>query len=441
MAEESDKKPSFRGIEFDVESFQADKENELTSYEYIGKDGQQAIALGSGTYFKVTVAVMGQGWREKLEALQTALKEDKPGEFVCPPDSYMVRIKGWRVEQSADRQKYARVYFEAVETWLANVVFELDNALVKIGEKAKELLTRLKNALEKIEKDFKEFVEDIKENLKEFQQYLEVTFADFIDAYHLGKDIVAIVKKWMEDGQKFIDDVEKTVNEVQAKAEKAVSDYQDFVRKVRHFSIPGLLSGDKIVPSAVDKSLSGVQWTSGSRAGSTEAAPSVPTRTPGETPAAAPEAGSAVTPRGKAATYLLTRQTAYLAADLQEKLVRQLENPELTPWEVEAMVGHVRGRLQTCMDYARASLPPETAYAVCDDLREAAECVQSLGREALRARPALLMRRADREGNFRLLAHALYGDHSRAVELARLNPQITNPGFIARGQELLTYAR
>lgn len=270
MAEESDKKPSFRGIEFDVESFQADKENELTSYEYIGKDGQQAIALGSGTYFKVTVAVMGQGWREKLEALQTALKEDKPGEFVCPPDSYMVRIKGWRVEQSADRQKYARVYFEAVETWLANVVFELDNALVKIGEKAKELLTRLKNALEKIEKDFKEFVEDIKKNFKEFQQYLEVTFADFIDAYHLGKDIVAIVKKWMEDGQKFIDDVEKTVNEVQAKAEKAVSDYQDFVRKVRHFSIPGLLSGDKIVPSAVDKSLSGVQWTSGSRAGSTE---------------------------------------------------------------------------------------------------------------------------------------------------------------------------
>ena len=165
------------------------------------------------------------------------------------------------------------------------------------------------------------------------------------------------------------------------------------------------------------------------------------TETPKETPAAAPGAGSAVTARGKAATYLLTRQTAYLAEALQETLVRQVEGPELTPQEVESMVGHVRGRLQTCMDYARASLAPAPAYAVCDDLREAAECVQSLAREALRARPALLLRRAEREGNFRLLAHALYGDHSRAVELARLNPQINNPNFIPRGQELLTYVR
>lgn len=441
MAEESDKKTSFRGIEFDVESFQANKENEQAAYDYIGKDGREVVTLGSGTYFKVTAAVMGPDWQEKLEALEKALKEDKPGEFIHPPDSYMVRIKGWRVEQSADRQKYARLYFEAVETWLTNVVFELENALVKVGEKVKQLLTKLKDALNKIEKEFKGFVEDIKQNLKDFQQYLEVTFADFIDAYHLGKDIVATVKKWMEDGQKFIDDVEKTIDDVQATAEKAVSDYQDFVRKVRNFSIPGLFSGDKIVPSTVDKALAGLKWTSGSQAGSTEAAPSVSTQTPRETPAAAPEAGSAATPRGQAATYLLTRQTAYLAADLQEKLVRQLDKPELTPQEVESMVGHVRGRLQTCMDYARASLAPETAYAVCNDLREAAECVQSLGREALRARPALLMRRADREGNFRLLAHALYGDHSRAVELARLNPQINNPNFIPRGQEVLTYVR
>lgn len=442
MAEESDKKPSFRGIEFDVEAIDVHKENEQASYEYIGKDGQQVVTLGNGTYFRVTAAVMGPDWQEKLEALKKALDEDTPGEFAYPPmDNFMVRIKGWRVEQSADRQKYARLYFEAVETWLANVVFELNNALVKVEKKVKELLRKLKDALKNIEKDFKEFLENVKNDLKDFQQYLEVTFADFIDAYHLGKDIVTTVKKWIEDGQKFVDDVEKTIENVQFRAEKAVSDYQDFVQKVRDFSIPGLLTGDKTTPSTVDKDASGSKWTSGSQAGSTEAAPSVPAETPRDTPAARPEAGSAVSVRGAAATYLLTRQTAYLAEDLQEKLVRQLEKLELTPQEVESMVGHVRKRLQTCMDYARAALSPASAYAVCEDLREAAECIQSLGQEALRARPALLKRRTDREGNYRMLAHTLYGDHTRAAELARLNPQINNPNFIARGQELLTYAR
>ena len=40
-----------------------------------------------------------------------------------------------------------------------------------------------------------------------------------------------------------------------------------------------------------------------------------------------------------------------------------------------------------------------------------------------------------------MLAFKLYGDHTRARELVRINPQVRNPNFIAKGQELLVYAK
>jgi prophage DNA circulation protein len=42
--------------------------------------------------------------------------------------------------------------------------------------------------------------------------------------------------------------------------------------------------------------------------------------------------------------------------------------------------------------------------------------------------------------NLHLLAHRLYGDYTRAEELARLNPGIRNPNFLARGQIVRRYA-
>ncbi|MDE5879094.1 MAG: hypothetical protein K2G99_03585, partial [Desulfovibrio sp.] len=93
------------------------------------------------------------------------------------------------------------------------------------------------------------------------------------------------------------------------------------------------------------------------------------------------------------------------------------------------------------LDAVAAAWPSGRTHAICEGLREAALAVQQMGEAALNARPPLVTHVAATPCNFHLLAHRLYGDYTRAAELARINPQVRNPNFVARGQELLVYAR
>ena len=62
-------------------------------------------------------------------------------------------------------------------------------------------------------------------------------------------------------------------------------------------------------------------------------------------------------------------------------------------------------------------------------------------RAIIEARPPLIDRPAPLRGNYRLIAHTLYGDHARAPELARLNPRKANPNTIQAGEVLHAYAK
>lgn len=68
------------------------------------------------------------------------------------------------------------------------------------------------------------------------------------------------------------------------------------------------------------------------------------------------------------------------------------------------------------------------------------DAVQTLGAKVLETRPPLVEHVVETECNAHLLAHKLYGDFTRAAEIVRLNPQIRNPNFIAKGQLLNVYA-
>ena len=82
----------------------------------------------------------------------------------------------------------------------------------------------------------------------------------------------------------------------------------------------------------------------------------------------------------------------------------------------------------------------KAAYAACEALRAVADAVQTLGAKVLETRPPLVEHVTETEGNAHLLAHKLYGDFTRAAEIVRLNPQVRNPNFIAKGQVLHVYA-
>lgn len=138
-----------------------------------------------------------------------------------------------------------------------------------------------------------------------------------------------------------------------------------------------------------------------------------------------------------AATVTQTVQLAEAAGGL---LADELDEPVMVPQEIEAVVGNVRERVQNSIDWIRAVSDEKTAYESSEALRTIADAVQTLGAKVLEARPPLVEHVAETECNAHLLAHKLYGDFTRAAEIVRLNPQIRNPNFIAKGQALHVYA-
>ncbi|MCK9139458.1 phage morphogenesis protein, partial [Haemophilus influenzae] len=53
----------------------------------------------------------------------------------------------------------------------------------------------------------------------------------------------------------------------------------------------------------------------------------------------------------------------------------------------------------------------------------------------------LIIRTVEFDSTIQQVAHAFYGDYTRAGELLRLNPHIRYPNFIARGEVLNGYAK
>lgn len=66
-------------------------------------------------------------------------------------------------------------------------------------------------------------------------------------------------------------------------------------------------------------------------------------------------------------------------------------------------------------------------------MKDQALALQDAAKAVIEARPPLVQRTLSAPGNLRLQAHLLYGDHSRATELARLNPGLRVPNNLKQG--------
>lgn len=115
--------------------------------------------------------------------------------------------------------------------------------------------------------------------------------------------------------------------------------------------------------------------------------------------------------------------------------------PTLSAIEIEALVNEARANIQLVVDLYRASFGIEQSRQVTEPLKDTALALQEAARAVIEARPPLVKRSMNAPGNYRLIAHKLYGDQSRAIELFRLNPQVKMPNFIDQGDVLNAYAR
>lgn len=81
------------------------------------------------------------------------------------------------------------------------------------------------------------------------------------------------------------------------------------------------------------------------------------------------------------------------------------------------------------------------AYKVAEQLRTQTHKLTQLALAAINRKPPLIIRSVDFDGSIWQIAHAFYGDYTRADELLRLNPHICYPNFIQRGEALNGYAK
>jgi prophage DNA circulation protein len=121
-------------------------------------------------------------------------------------------------------------------------------------------------------------------------------------------------------------------------------------------------------------------------------------------------------------------------------LAGELDKPLLDRREIEAMVNTTRAAIQVAINDARSALDAQGRGEASAALGTLAYNVQEAARAVITQRPPLVRRLSPMAGPLRLVAHQMYGDGERALELARLN-RLGREVLVADRQELIAYAR
>lgn len=130
-----------------------------------------------------------------------------------------------------------------------------------------------------------------------------------------------------------------------------------------------------------------------------------------------------------------------VALTQSEGLARVVEadeaTPVLTPAELESILAEARETMVAAIAAARVA---GLSFETIDALKTVAGVQLEAVSVVLAVKPPLVRRAVEEATTLRLIAHRWYGDHSRAEELRRLNPQLRAPNFIQRGEVLNAFA-
>lgn len=434
---------SFRGVTFEVESVQDDGEKSIVVHEYPYRAGAEIEDLGrKARRIRITALFWGEDYLSGVSALVKAFEETGKGELIHPVfGSVQVAITRWGIPHKADDPDYVALDFEAVEASLDNPFFDYQSPRAGAEQAQTALESGVLDSLSSVAATVRDRLAVVQEYAQAARARVENVLSAVLDVYDAGRSVVRSALSYINYPAAFIADLQA----VQSKSTSDSSLSGSFSAWTRlSDSFPRLgRTGNTIKTEQIVSGVSSrVRGTvSGEVLGRAEAVMSIPRPVPPaiepQLIAPAPDAGTVEDVPVMAAT---VTQTALLAEAAGGLLADELDDPMMTPQEIEAVVGNIRERVQDSIDWVRAVADTETAYAASESLRTIADAVQTLGAKVLESRPPLVEHVVKTECNAHLLAHKLYGDFTRAAEIVRLNPQIRNPNFIAKGQLLNVYA-
>jgi prophage DNA circulation protein len=141
-----------------------------------------------------------------------------------------------------------------------------------------------------------------------------------------------------------------------------------------------------------------------------------------------------------AACHLQLECATTMAAAARRVLASEAAQAQLTPAEIEETANAARASLEAAIVAWRSRYPVEVARPVIEGMRDTARLVQTSAQRLILRRPPLINHLTTAPVNMRLLAHRLYGDHTRATELMRLNNYGRTP-VLEAGETLKVYAQ
>lgn len=434
---------SFRGVPFEVESTQDDGEKSVVVHEYPYRAGAEIEDLGrKARRIRITALFWGEDYLSGVTSLVKAFEETGKGELIHPVfGSVQVAITKWGIPHRADDPDYTALDFEAVEASLDNPFFEYRSPRTGAEQAQASLDASIADALSSAASTVREKLAVVQGYAQAARARVERTLSAVLDVYDAGRSVVRSALSYINYPAAFLSDLQAVQSRIVSDADMSGA-FSAWARLSDSFPRLGRTGGTVKTEQVVSGVSSRVRGSvSGEALGRAEPVLSIPRPAPPALEpglsAPAPGAGTVEDAVIMAAT---VTQTARLAEAAGELLTDELDEPVMTPQEIEAVVGNVRERVQDALDWVRAVEDEKAAYAACEALRAVADAVQTLGAKVLETRPPLVTHTVEVEGNAHLLAHKLYGDFTRAAEIVRLNPQVRNPNFIAKGQVLHVYA-
>lgn len=411
---------SFKGVQFDVVRASDGNERDVATYIYPYRDGAELDDLGRGArQYDIEGVFFGEGYEERLQAFLATLDEPGPGELIHPIYGSIPRAQlAWHdVGHDAERPEFATVRMQFM-----------------VGEEENPFLSRQLPAGRASE------ASDYARTLDELgaQKYTDQLRALRFQSGALGRlNAVRDVMSGVLSG----------VRGLVGSYVTGVSDLLDAPRTFLGDLASGLgslvdlrqLTGDNLMPEwggLFDSFRDVIRLPAGVRDGN------IPIRfTEGAT--TPPAAVSGANPADIAAVTAATRLVVATAAiDVAaEVLAEQADRPTLAPAEIEQIAADVREIVQAAIEEQRTDPDIVRARPIGEALRESALAIQDAAAAVIHLLPPLANRPVSERCNLRLLAHRWYGDHERAVELARLNPGLRRPNDLTAGDTLNAYSR
>ncbi|MDP3427098.1 MAG: DNA circularization N-terminal domain-containing protein [Humidesulfovibrio sp.] len=395
---------SFRGAPFEVLRTKDHGEHAVVEHEYPYRDGGEVEDMGrKARRISITAAVWGKDYEIALERIIKALDERGPAELVHPVfGPVKAQALPWDIIHDADHRNYAELALEFVVAGADNPFFS--RAWPKVDAKADTARAGAIGVLERAMVNCKDAGAMGRAGLRAHADLKSQSSG----VLTTGADIISAPAAWASDAASLV---------------RGIVD-------LRSFGLSSLLPDFNGVLASLTSS---ILLPSFSPSGGSGSSGSFLTGT---------DTGPAVTPGPELAVvqaHVEGERALGVAEAAQIVLESEALTPTLTPAEVETVAASSRELLQQSIDTYRELYPVEQARPVTEPLKDVALAVQESAAAVIEARPPLVTHTVAAPTCLRLTAHQLYGDHTRALELYRLNTP-RDPNFLTPGQELKVYA-